>query len=453
MAFPIAMPRQGNTVESCVIQEWRKKKGDLVKQGDVLFSYETDKASFEFESPHEGTLLEIFFEKDEDVPVLTNVAVIGNVGESVNEFRPSGSGENSSVQAAETKTIPSVEPVSTPSVTASESVVQPQVSGMISPRARKLAETTGVAVSGVLGTGPKGRIIERDIQSAIESGQKFTYGALGNSSEVSKDQRGTGIGGRVTIEDLKVQPSVSISQQASVSPSNVDKFTEVKMSNMRKIIGSRMMESLQQAAQLTLHTSACAEELLAYRAKVKACRESLGIADITITDLIAYAVNQTLVKFPDVNSLYMDDKLYQYENVHLAMAVDTPRGLMVPVVKFANTLSLNQLAVQLKSAAKQCIDGSINPDQLSGGTFTISNLGAFGIEMFTPVLNRPQAALLGVNTIQGKPVVSKNGTLEMKNYIGLSLTIDHRVLDGAQAARFLKALVAAIENISITISL
>jgi len=222
---------------------------------------------------------------------------------------------------------------------------------------------------------------------------------------------------------------------------------------MRKIIADRMFQSLQQAAQLTMNTSARADGLLAYRAMVKKNAESLGLANITVTDLVAFAVARTLPKFPEINALYADGTVRRYAHAHLAVAVDTPRGLMVPVVRFADCLSLNELAKAIKSLTQQCLDGAINPDLLNGGTFTLSNLGTFGIESFTPVLNAPQVALLGVNTISPKPVAKNDGSYEIVPHIGLSLTIDHRAVDGAPGARFAKAVVQAIENISMILAI
>jgi pyruvate dehydrogenase E2 component (dihydrolipoamide acetyltransferase) len=208
-----------------------------------------------------------------------------------------------------------------------------------------------------------------------------------------------------------------------------------------------MMESLRQSAQLTMTSGADATALMAYRKRVKALGGELGLADITVTDLVAMAVARTLPSFPELNALYKDGKLLQYAHVHLAMAVDTPRGLMVPVVRFADLLTLGDLSRALKTLAQQCKDASINPDLLSGGTITISNLGMFGIESFTPILNPPQVAILGVNAIKPAPVELDSGEYAIRPKINFSLTIDHQVVDGGPGARFLKQLCRAVENI------
>ncbi len=254
--------------------------------------------------------------------------------------------------------------------------------------------------------------------------------------------------------DLTAKPESSTAQaQPTISGEVPDTCTEVKLTNMRKIIADRMHQSLQQSAQLTMNAGARADGLAAYRAQVKKSGETLGLANITITDLVAFAVTRVLPRFPEVNGTFDGTTLRRYDHVHLALAVDTPRGLMVPVIRFADLLTLNELSKAMKLMAQQCMEGSINPDHLRGGTITLSNLGAFGIESFTPVLNSPQVALVGVNTITPKPAPKPDGGYEIVPHIGLSLTIDHRVVDGAPGARFVNALVKAIENITLTLSL
>jgi pyruvate dehydrogenase E2 component (dihydrolipoamide acetyltransferase) len=401
MSTPITMPKQGQSVETCVLLEWMKKKGEQVRQGDILFTYETDKASFEFESPVSGVLLETFFNAQDDVPVHTVVAVVGQPGESIEQFRP---GKSARSAAAISSTPPSKKAPAMPAPAAGN--IKP-VPGTASPRALRKAEKRRSDLSMVEGTGPGGRIIERDVLSL----PRFPETAAAGSAD---------------------------------GPRDGDIVSEVKLSNMRKIIGTRMQQSLQQSAQLTMHAFADATALVACRKEFKARG-----TDITITDMVALAAARTLPSHPELNGIYKDDKILRYKHVHLAMAVDTPRGLMVPVVRFADLLSLENLSVKLKELAAQCREGSINPDLLSGGTITISNLGAFGIEIFTPILNPPQVAILGVNTIVPRPVQTENGSCAVRPHIGFSLTIDHRVVDGAPGARFLKALcdsIAAVDT-------
>jgi pyruvate dehydrogenase E2 component (dihydrolipoamide acetyltransferase) len=450
------MPRQGQSVESCVILEWHKKKGEKVAEGDLLFTYETDKASFEHESPVSGTLLDVFFDTDADVPVLTNVAVIGEPGEGVDEFRPGEGAVAVAAPAEKPASQPAPQPATAPAPVAAPaetpSAAPPGGEKVrISPRARKLAEAKGVETAALGGSGPKGRIIERDVaQRAAAAPMSRTAQDKAGREGLSAPSSGTGLGGRILARDLVAAASTPA---AAACAGLEDGYTDVKLPQIRKIIGERMMQSLQQSAQLTLHATANASALLAYRGQVKKMGEEMGLANITITDLVACALTRVLPRFPEVNALFRGDAVRQYEHVHLAMAVDTPRGLMVPVVRFADLLPLNELAKALKQMARECVEGSINPDLLAGGTITLSNLGGFGVEYFTPVLNPPQVALLGVNTISRKPVAGPDNSLVLAPHIGLSLTIDHRAVDGAPGARFLKALVAAIENINLTLSL
>ena len=242
---------------------------------------------------------------------------------------------------------------------------------------------------------------------------------------------------------------------ATVAPGPVlegDCVKDIKLSNIRKIIATRMVESLQQAAQFTLTAGADATTIMACRRVIKERREKLGITDININDLVAYATVQPLLQFPEMNAHFLGDKIRQFENVHLAFAADSPRGLLVPVIPFANSMTLNELALAGKELASQGRDGTISSDQMTGGTFTISNLGSFGIESFTPVLNLPQVASLGGNTITPRPV-QENDDYAMRPHLGLSLTIDHRAVDGAPAAAYLKALCANIANFDLALFL
>ena len=401
------IPKQGQSVETCVLLEWRKKKGEQVGKGEILFIFETDKASFEYESPVAGTLLETFFNEQDDVPVHTTVAVVGEPGESIEQFRPVPAvhSEKSPDRAEQSA-------VSFQEITASKPVSSEAIAtagpAAASPRARRKAAERRIDLLKVAGSGPGGRIIERDIlaRSAIDG----TAGTL---------PEGNGL-----------------------SPEMDDAVSEVPVSNMRKIIGERMQHSLLNSAQLTMNAFADATSLLACRRQFKDRN-----VDITISDMIAMAAARTLPFHPELNALYKNEKIIRYGRVHLAMAVDTPRGLMVPVARFADQLSVERLSARFKELSAQCREGSINPDLLNGGTFTISNLGSFGIESFTPILNPPQVALLGVNAISLRPVGTEEGGFALRPHIGFSLTIDHRVVDGAPGARFLKALCDAVAEI------
>jgi pyruvate dehydrogenase E2 component (dihydrolipoamide acetyltransferase) len=447
MATEILMPRQGITVESCVILGWKKREGDKVKAGDTICEVETDKAAFEIESEHEGTLLKVFFEEGADVPVLTPIAVIGQPGEDISGLGP----EQVAAQPVEEKPITTEvapesskpnrivpPPMSVPSTSAAGFVG-------ISPRARNLAAAKGVEVSRLTGTGPDGRIIERDVLAVLSEREPLTPAAIAALVEqgIQAPAVGTGIGGRVTTADLmKEQPSEAVAEAQIEFPGP---FKEISVKGIRQIIASRMLESLQTTAQVTINASADASQLLAYRKRLKESPEELGLSGITITDLVLYAVAKTLPKFTFLNAHFLGETIKEFERVHLGVAVDTSRGLMVPPVRNADLLSLKELSREAKRLATACQEGKILPDELTGGTFTVTNLGVFGVESFTPVLNPPEVGILGVCTIQPKPIMVAD-EVKYIPHLGLSLTFDHRAVDGAPAARFLQELSTVLAN-------
>jgi pyruvate dehydrogenase E2 component (dihydrolipoamide acetyltransferase) len=343
----------------------------------------------------------------------------------------------------------------TPDIPNAVSPVTPSgsASGVIgvSPRARNLAAAKGLDLSGVIGTGPHGRIIERDVLAALADKAPLTPAAIATLVEqgMQAPTIGSGIGGRVTTADLLEQPP------SPPSVESIEEFLgpsrEIPVKGIRKIIASRMLESLQSTAQLTMNISADATQLLAYRKRLKTSPEELELSGITITDLLLYAVATTLPRFKALNAHFLAETIKQFDHVHLGLAVDVPRGLMVPVVRSADTLSLKALSQEAKRLITACQESTILPDELSGGTFTITNLGAFGIESFTPVLNPPEVAILGICAIQPKPVMSGDN-VSFVPHIGLSLTFDHRAVDGAPAARFLKELASALANFDLLLA-
>lgn len=457
MATPIIMPRQGQSVESCIISKWYKKKGDKVNVGDVLFTYETDKATFDEESKVEGIMLDIFFEEGDDVPCLLNVCVVGNDGESTSEFNPNGAPaekaeEPVKVEAAQAA---SVEVVQTAATQAPPVIVNEGERVKISPRARNLADKTGIDYRYATPTGPDGRIIERDIITLQQNGPVFTSAAKSEAAgTVPGAVTGTGIGGRVTTADLaasKAPETVSTPAATVVTAQAGPLYREEKLSNIRKVIAKAMHNSITSTCQLTLNSSFDATEILAYRKKLKDGKDKMGLANITLNDIILYAVSRTLKQHENLNAHFLDDKMHIFNNVHLGVAVDTDRGLMVPNVMFADLKSLNDISKEVKVLADQCQKGTISPDSLKGGSFTISNLGTLDIESFTPVLNAPQVGILGVNTIVQR-AREVGDEIEFYPAMALSLTFDHRAVDGAPAGKFLKDLKANLENFTALLS-
>jgi pyruvate dehydrogenase E2 component (dihydrolipoamide acetyltransferase) len=400
MATAVIMPKQGQSVETCIITKWFRNIGESVSVGDILFSYETDKASFDLESPLEGILLDIFFNDGDEVPVLVNVAVIGKSGEETQSFNQGHSRAKAEVKAeAEVK-------VETKADNTLQVFTDSKI--RISPKAKKMAHEKGVNYNNLTGSGPNGRIITRDIEKVHS----------GDATVITKNQV------------------------------NGTEYTEQPLSNVRKLIARAMHASLQNSAQLTHHMSADVRSLLEARQKIKnKLSFDKSQQDVTLNDMVCWCVIRALEKFPEANSHFLEDRIKTFHKVHLGLAVDTARGLMVPAVKNTDEMDLIKLSKELKSVAEACKKGSINPEliQSTAATFTVSNLGNYGVEMFTPVVNLPQVAILGVCTIINRPANIGNNIFGFVPYIGLSLTYDHRAIDGGPATLFLKEIKDQIE--------
>jgi pyruvate dehydrogenase E2 component (dihydrolipoamide acetyltransferase) len=433
-------------VESCILTELKKKKGDTVAAGDILFAYETDKASFEEAAKVAGTVLDVFFGEGDEIPVLTNVMVIGNPGEPTGEFQPGGVEAAIAEPAAQAEIQAATSPVAAVAAVPPEKLSAPPAGecAPVSPRARKLAEKHAVQTETLAGSGPRGRIIERDVQAAVDATPKTTplAKAILRDTGGSLPDMGSGLAGKARGADVGVKNPV-YAADSEIKP----------LSNMRKLIAKAMHASLQNSAQLTHHLGADARRIMALRRTVKKALANGYPTDITLNDMVCLAVVRALQQFPQANAHFLGDSTRNFSKVHLGLAVDTERGLMVPVVRNADDLSVQGLARQLKEIAGACRKGAIDPDLLSpeAASFTVSNLGNYGVEMFTPVINLPQVAILGVNTIVPRPKDLGDGVYGFVPYIGLSLTYDHRALDGGEATRFLKQIAVEIETLDINL--
>jgi pyruvate dehydrogenase E2 component (dihydrolipoamide acetyltransferase) len=429
MATPVEVPKLGNTVEECLIAKWRKQKGDTVASGEVVTEIETDKASFEVTAPVGGTLLETFFAEGTLVPVFTNLFVIGEPGESVEAFRPSSAQAPASAHAAPAGATASAAPgVEIPQVEAARPTPPPPPAapaGAFSPRARRFAEEHHFNPPSIAGSGAGGRVLEEDVRKAYYSSPRISSAAAARiaSEGLEAPASGSGVAGMILPSDLGAPAT--------------------KISTMRERIARRMRESLASTAQYTLNSSANAGGLLLVRAKVKA---SKGVPDININDLVVFCTIKALLEVPELNAEFLDGRILKHAAVHIGFACDTPRGLVVPVVRDAHRMTAGELAVRTKELANQAVQGTLSVDDMQGATFTVSNLGGMGIESFTPLINPPQVAILGVDAIQLKPV-RREGRIEFIDSIGLSLTLDHQVIDGAPGARFLKVVREKIENV------
>lgn len=450
MSVPVIMPRQGQSVESCILTEWYKAEGEQVSKGELLFAYETDKAAFEEEAPQDGILLARFYQEGDEVPVLQNIAVLGAKGDSVEEFRPSGGAEHpGKEEEASAELVEEAGSIPTESLS---NVAASQSKGrtIISPRARKLACKKRVVLEGVQGSGPGGRIIEQDVLEAIRQGKRLTPLA-------QKKMEAEGLTvpagsnedcGRYKTGDLLESTA---HEAASAGVGGTGTYTDKSLSKVRKIIAGAMHRSLQNSAQLTHHLSANASGMLELRRQVKARQNEGYPHNITLNDMVCYAVIRSLLLHPDANAHFLGETIRQFKQVNLGLAVDTERGLMVPALLNADRLSLPGLSSSLKELADSSRQGSISPDVLlpEAASFTVSNLGAYGVEMFTPVINLPQVAILGVNTIIQRPMVLPDGNFGFQPFMGLSLTYDHRALDGGPATIFLAEIKKQIESLSI----
>ena len=438
MAVVVIMPKQGQSVESCIITEWNKNKGDQVKKGDILFAYETDKASFEEEAAVDGVLLAVFYNTGDEVPVLTNVCVIGEPGESTDGFAPGGAAP-AKAEATEPTVSSTTKEEATAAIATNESS-NSSSSEAVSPRARILADEEGINLNSVRGSGPNGRIIEQDIQAILAKQPKSTPLAKKKAGQehLQGSTIGSGLGGSITSKDL--------TQQNQVSGTD---FEIKKLSNIRKLIAKAMHQSLQNSAQLTHHLGADARRMLEWRRKIKKATDGGYPVNITINDMVCYSVIKSLKQYPQVNAHFLGDSVKYFNNISLGIAVDTDRGLMVPAIRNAGNLTIQELSNNMRDVAAACRKGAIDPELLSSeaASFTVSNLGNYGVEMFTPVINLPQVGILGVNTIVPRPKDLGDGAYGFVPYIGLSLTYDHQALDGGEATRFLKQIATEIENL------
>lgn len=445
MATIVVMPQLGNSVESCIIVEWMIAEGDTVAVDQTLASIETDKSTMEVPSTAEGTVLKLLWEEGDEVPVKDPLIIVGEPGEDISGLVPGGDAAPAEAAAAPAEQAAAPE-------AAAPAFATERATGAVSPRARALAASNGLDASSIAeGSGPHGRVIERDVAAAIAAGPVLTSAA--RAAGVSAAE-GTGIGGRVSVADAGRAPEAAPAAAVAAPAAAADfpgASTSAPLKGVRKVVAKRMMESLTSTAQLTLNTTANAAGILAMRKKVKNADESLGLNKITLNDLVCFAVSRTLLKYPVFNAHLEDGVLTEFEQVHLGFACDTPRGLLVPVIRSAQALGLKAFSDEAKRLAGGAIEGSLSPEFLSGGTFTVSNIGSFGIETFTPVINLPQTAILGVGAITPRPAVAADGTIGVEQRLNLSLTIDHQVIDGADGARFLRDLVAAIENIDVTV--
>ncbi len=408
----VTMPRLSDTMEEGTVATWLKKVGDAVEEGDILAEIETDKATMEFESFQSGTLLEIGLKEGESAKVDELLAIIGPAGTDVsgvaaNFNAGSAPAKKEEAPKAETKsdTPKASAPVKTENKAKAPAPTPVTENGRVyvSPLAKKLAEEKGINLTKVQGSGENGRIIKRDIEN--------------------------------------YEPAAGATAVGKFVPSGQEDFDEVPNSQMRKAIAKSLTKSKFSAPHYYLAVEFDMDNAIAFRTQFN----SIPDTKISFNDIVVKACALALKQHPQVNSQWFDDKMRLNNHVHIGVAVAVPDGLVVPVVRFANEQSLPQIGAEVKELAGKARNKKLTPDEMSGSTFTVSNLGMFGIDYFTSIINQPNSAILSVGAIVQKPVV-KNGEIAVGNTMKLTLACDHRTVDGATGAQFMQTLKGYIEN-------
>ena len=409
MATELLMPKLGLTMTEGTIDEWKKKVGDPVQKGEIIYSVATDKLTNDVESECDGVLLKILVQEGETVPCKTLVGWVGAAGEAV----PDAAGE--AAPAAPAAEAPKAESaggaVAAPAPGRAAGAYVPAT-----PYAKKLAKEKGFDLAAIPATGYKGVVVARDVLG-------FTPAAA-PAAEAPK-------------ADVKASPLAETREKAAEEPAR----EEVKpMSGMRKAIARNMLASVQTSPTVTFNLGIDMSEMKRYREQLKAKE-----IKVSYTDLLVKFVAKALTEFPLLNCSVQDNKIVYKHYVNMGVAVALDNGLVVPNIQDADKKSLTEISAEVKELAKLAREGKLPPEKLQGGTFTITNLGMYGIESFTPIINQPEVAILGVNTMEDKVVV-RNGEMVIRPIMNLSLTADHRVVDGSVAAQFLQRVKALMEN-------
>jgi pyruvate dehydrogenase E2 component (dihydrolipoamide acetyltransferase) len=417
--YQVVMPKLGMIMEQAVLTEWHKQDGEPVSKGEPLFSLESDKSTIEIEAPASGTL-QVLVQEGETVPVLTPVANLLNAQESRKpEDGPASATTRHELQAAVQEGMPAVKTAAGISA---------------SPMARSLAKKRGLSLQGLQGNGVRGMIVAADLPAAPHGSIKATPLARKLARELGLPLEtipGSGPDGRIERDDIHAAAAARLKGTTTAAPSAE---TGLPLTGLRGIIAQRLTESWQERPQVTLVTELDVSELVRARHVYQEEHDK-----ISYNAIFASACAQALKEFPAVNARLDPDGLKQLDHVHIGLAVDSENGLMVPVLKDADTFTVPEIEEKIQLLVERTLAGKALPDELSGGTFTITNLGAFGVDAFTPILNPPEAAILGVGRILARPVVIDN-SIEIRETLTLSLVFDHRLIDGAPAARFLQRL-------------
>ena len=396
MAYEVLMPQLGLTMEEGTVSSWVKHEGDAVKAGDVLLEITTDKLTNEVTSEHDGVLLKIVAQEGEDIPGKGLLGYVGEAGEVVGDAAPAAP-----AAAAPAEEAPAAPAVPAPAPVADGKRIR------ISPLARKTAQKLGVDYTAIAGSGPSGRIRQADILTAAAAQKSAPAPAA-------------------------PAPAAAPATPKAAPTELADGDTAEKLSGMRKVVAQRMLQSHTEIPPVTQVTKVDVTALMQFRRELL---EKTG-KKYSVNDLILKATAKCLAAHPEMLVSFDGDRIIRRAHVNLGMAVALDTGLIVPVIRDADKLSLDALSARAKDLAARAKDGGLTPDDYKGSTFTVSNLGMFGIELFTPIVNQPDAAILGVTAVEDELVMEPDGTIAKHQVMRLCCTFDHRAMDGAVEARF-----------------
>lgn len=440
MAKEVFMPKLSSTMAVGTLLQWFKEEGEMVEVGEPLFEIMTDKINIEVESYEEGILLKKYFQADEEVPVNGVIGFIGEEGEDVPEHPPEAGGD-ASFPAAEAEDTAEEADNSSDFPNASES----QAGGKVraTPAARRVARENDLAISSIPGSGPKGRIHEKDVLESVNENRIYvTPLAEKIAAENGVDLREiTGSGARGKIEKADVLAYIEAGEQKGQQETG----QRIKLKGLRKAVADKMKESVSTIPHVTLTTEVDMSKAIEVRKALLPVIEKQTGYRLSYTEIIMKAAAQALQNHPRVNASLIGDEIVLNEEIHIGLAVAVEDGLIVPSVKQANRKGLAELTQTSKLLGNKARNNKLKPSEMGGSTFTISNLGMYAIDGFTPIINPPETAILGVGRINEKPV-AVNGEIAIKPMMVLSLSFDHRSVDGAPAAAFLTELKETLEN-------
>ncbi len=438
MATKMTMPLLGQTMEEGTIIKWFKNEGDSVKEGEPLLEVMTDKVNMEVEAPESAVLRKILAQPDDIVPVQEPICILGTADESIDDLLTEGAPRQAvavPVAAARPTAEPEAPPVeAAPSAPVAATPAPAQApSGRVfsSPAARRVAREHGVEIAALAGrgTGPNGRIVEKDVLDYVQAQPRMTPLAAKIAADLSVDAArlaGTGIGGKVTSED------VTRAAQAPAAPMGA----EIPLSGLRKAVAKNVAASYQSAVHVTLVTEVDMTECVNLRNQMLPEIERTHGVRVSFTDLIVKAAARAILDKPIVNSSLVDDKIVIHDRVNIGLATAVEGGLVVPVIRDVPSKSLAQIAKENKEVVGRVRSGGASGNDFKDGTFTVTNLGTYGIDSFSPIITPGQSAILAVCAIADKPVVV-DGEIKIRSMMNLCLTFDHRVMDGAPAAEYL----------------